>query len=529
MRQRAVLRLFVLLLVLAQIACSGPLPLDLLLDRGETLRVHGAQPNTLDPSVAGDSTSWTYLLQIHSGLVRLDEKLEVVPDLAERWDVSADGKTYQFRLRPGIKFHSGRDVRSEDFKYAMERALDPATRSNTAKLYLGDIVGAADVLAGRTRDLRGVRVVDASTLEIEIDAPKTYFLAKLTYPTAFALDQVNVESGPTWFEQPNGTGPFRLAAWERGTHLTLSRFNQHWRGPARVKSVEFNLSPIPGIVLYEQGLVDVAEVDISSLDRVGDPANPLHQQLVRTPILSTWYVGFNAATPPFDDPAVRRAFAMATDRDRLIDVYFRGTRGKATTIVPPGLPDRSNDVRPLPFDVNAARQELAGSRYGPRLPEVILSVGDGGAGTGEALAAMYSQNLGIEVGVREHQEDYFAALERREPQMFFTGWIADYPDAEDFLDILFHSGSQANYGGYSSPEFDRLVEQARVATDAGARTELYRQAEQLLLDEAGAIPVHHEVIHALVAPHVKGLTWTPLGVLSYHQVEVGERRAPPDE
>jgi oligopeptide transport system substrate-binding protein len=516
---------FLLLALVFHAACSGPTPLDTILDRGETLRVRGAPPTTLDPSVAGDSTSWTYLLQVHSGLVRLDDKLQIVPDLAERWDLSPDGRRYEFHLRPGVKFHSGRDVRSEDFKYAMERALDPATKSNTAKQYLGDIVGAADVMAGKTTDLRGVQVVDPTTLAIEIDEPKSYFLAKLTYPTAFALDRANVESGAGWFEQPNGTGPFKLTAWERGNKLTLTRFTQHWTGPAKLKTIEFNLSPIPGIVLYERGDVDVAEVDVSSLERVRDPANPLHTQLVETPILSTWYVGFNVKTPPFDDPAVRRAFAMATDRDRMVDIYFKGTRGKATTILPPGLPGRTNDVRPPAFDVNQARQTLARSRYGQQLPEIIISVGEGGGSTGEALATMYSRNLGIDVGVREHRDNFFAALERHEPQMFFTGWIADYPDAEDFLDILFHSGSQANYGSYSLPDFDKLLEQARVVTDPAARAELYRQAEQKLLDDGGAIPIHHEVIHALVGPHVTGLTWTPLGVLSYHDVEVGQRPA----
>jgi ABC-type transport system substrate-binding protein len=216
---------------------------------------------------------------------------------------------------------------------------------------------------------------------------------------------------------------------------------------------------------------------------------------------------------------------MATDRDRIVDVYFKGTRGKATTILPPGLPGRTNDVRPPAFDVNQARQTLARSKYGQQLPEVILSVGEGGGGTGEALAAMYSRNLGVDVGVREHRDNFFAALERHEPQMFFTGWIADYPDAEDFLDILFHSGSQTNYGGYGSSEADKLLEQARVAADPAARAELYRQAEQKLLDDGAAIPIHHEVIYALVGPYVTGLTWTPLGVLSYHDVEVGQRPA----
>src|SRR3989442_3550828 len=193
-------------------ACGEVVPprLDAVLARGGTRRVRASPPITLDPAVAGDSVTWSYLIQIYSGLVRLDQKLEVVPDLAERWELSPDGRTYTFSLRAGARFHSGREVESADFKYAMERALSPATNSSNVMQYLGDVVGAADVAAGRATELAGVRVVDARRLSIQIDAPKSYFLAKLTFPMAFALDRDNVESGPEWFQRPNGTGPFRL-------------------------------------------------------------------------------------------------------------------------------------------------------------------------------------------------------------------------------------------------------------------------------------------------------------------------------
>lgn len=510
--------------ILAQAGCGSlPGPLDAALDRGETLRVRGGQPVTLDPALSGDSTSWSYLIQIFSGLVRMDNQLQVVPDLAERWELSPDGRTYTFTLRANVRFHSGREVLAPDFKYAMERALNPATKSTGARQYLGDIVGAADVLAGRTPELRGVRARDARTLEVEIDAPKSHFLSKLTFPISFALDRANVESGPAWFERPNGTGPFRLGDWARDTKITLLRFNGHWRGGARVRAIEFNLTPTPGIVLYELGEIDVTEVDLGSLERVSDPGSPLRGQLVVTPLASTWYIGFNARQPPFDDPAVRRAFAHATDRLRLSRVYFRGTRAAAQTILPPGLPGFHPEIRALPFDAVEARRMLASSRYAGRMPEVVLSVGEGSAATGEVFAEMFARHLGIDIGVREVTSDYFGMLERREAQMFFTGWIADYPHPENFLDILFHSGSNGNYGDFSSRDVDALLDRAKVELEEGRRNELYGQAEQLLLRDAAAIPIHHETSHALVRPYVKGLVWTPLGVLSYHEVEVGQR------
>ncbi|HEV8633047.1 MAG TPA: peptide ABC transporter substrate-binding protein [Chloroflexota bacterium] len=523
LRIRAAAALCASFLLVGGAACNGPIPLDVMLDRGATLRVHGAPPTSLDPALVSDSVSWSYLIQIFSGLVRLDERLEIVPDLAERWELSPDGRTYTFTVRADAKFHSGRAVTADDFKYALERALNPATHSTTAHSYLGDIVGAADLLAGRATDLRGVRAPDPRTLEIEIDAPKSYFLAKLTHPISFALDRANVESGQSWFERPNGAGPFRLAAWERDTKISLLRFNGYWAGPARVRAVEFDLSPVPGVVLYERGDVDVTEVDLGDLDRVGDPKNPLSRELVVTPLLSTWYVGMNARMPPFDDPFVRRAFALATDRPRLTRVFFRDTRTAATTILPPGLPGHNPDVRAPAFDVPRARQVLAQSRYAGRMPEIVLAVGAGSASTGEAMAEMYARNLGVDVGVREWGEDFLPMLERREAQMFLTGWIADYPHPENFLDILFHSRSNANYGASADPALDQVLEAARVERDEGRRADLYAQAERAILDQAAAIPIHHEVARALVRPYVRGLVWTPLGVLSYHNVEVGER------
>jgi oligopeptide transport system substrate-binding protein len=486
------------------VACSGAVPLDLLLDRGATLRVHAGQPQTLDPALVGDSVSWSYLIQIHSGLVRLDQSLAVVPDLAERWDLSPDGTTYTFTVRADARFHSGREVVADDFVYAIRRALDPATGSTTARSYLGDIVD--------------LRAVDAHTLEIRLDA-------KLTHPIAYPLDRANVESEPRWFERPNGTGPFRLASWERDVKLSLLRFNDYWAGAARVRELLFDFSPLPGIVLYERGDVDVTEVDIGSLDRVAEPRNPLSRDLVVTPLLSTWYIGMNAQTPPFDDPLVRRAFAHATDRERFVRVFYRETRAPARSILPPGLPGYDAEAASTSpgLDLPRARQLLAQSRYAGRMPEVVLSVGSGSASTGEALAEMYVRNLGVDVGVREWGEEFPSILERRQAQMFLTGWIADYPHPENFLDILFHSRSSANYGGFADPKLDQVLEGARVVRDEARRAEMYLSAERTILGEVAAIPLHHETTHALVRPWVRGLLVTPLGIHSYREVEVGER------
>ena len=161
------------------------------------LRVRGTDPLFLDPAVAQDAESATYIVEIFSGLVRLDTDLKIQPDLAERWDVSPDGKTYTFHLNPKAQFQDGRPVTAGDVKYSWERALSPDTASVVAANFLGDIVGAKDVANGNAKEISGLKVVDDETLAVTIDAAKSYFLYKLTYPTAFVVDQKQITANPS--------------------------------------------------------------------------------------------------------------------------------------------------------------------------------------------------------------------------------------------------------------------------------------------------------------------------------------------
>ncbi|NJN94023.1 MAG: hypothetical protein HC875_07960 [Anaerolineales bacterium] len=181
----------------------------------QALILPGAEPTTLDPHLSGDSISSEYMVEIFSGLTTYDRDLNLIPDLAESYDISADGLVYTFKLRDNAAFHDGKLIRAEDFKWSFERACDPATGSTTADTYMGDIVGCRDKLQGQAQEVKGVEVVDDLTLKLTIDEPKGFFLAKMSYPTAYVLDRENVENGgPKWFEQPNGSGPFKLAEYD---------------------------------------------------------------------------------------------------------------------------------------------------------------------------------------------------------------------------------------------------------------------------------------------------------------------------
>ena len=162
-------------------------------------------------------------IQLLIGLVCIDENLHPSNDKDQRWQVSDDGRTYTFSLRHDVMFHDGRKVKAEDFKYSWQRACDPDIGSMTVVTYLGDIVGVRQVLAGESKEISGVRVIDDYTLQVTIDAPKAYFLSKLTYPTTFVVDKANVETGGNWWHSPNGTGPFKLKEWDENSSLILER------------------------------------------------------------------------------------------------------------------------------------------------------------------------------------------------------------------------------------------------------------------------------------------------------------------
>lgn len=485
---------------------------------GGTLRVPGSDPVTLDPALAGDAISATYVVELFSGLVTIDKDLNIAPDIASSWETSPDGKVYTFHLRDNVVFHySNRLVTAQDFKYSMERAADPDTASIVAEAYLGDIVGARDMVRGRADEISGIQVVDDFTLQITIDEPKPYFLAKLTYPTAFVVDKNQIESNPrNWLWKPHGTGPYRLKEWRLGEKIVLEANDRYHLGAPAVKTVEFLLSGGSLLTMYENNEIDVSGVGINDIERVTDPSDALSDEYLSADELSISYLGFNTQKPPFDDANVRRAFGMAVDREKIAEVILVDLLPVAHSIMPPGLPGYNPDARGPTYDLEGAKQLLAESKYGgpDGLPRVTISEIGGGATAGsdtQAMIEMWKDNLGVEVEIEQTEEaTFWQDLDKGQYQMFTAGWIMDYPDPEDVIDILFYSKSRQNSARYSNPEVDALLLQARTEQDVAARMALYQQAEQMILDDAAWIPLYYGRDHVLVKPYVKGYLLSPM-------------------
>ena len=495
---------------------------------GGTLKLYGIDPTTLDPAIATDANSYEYVQQIFSGLVRLDDNLEPAPDIAKTCDISPDNLSFTFHLRDDVVFQDGRKVTAADLKYSWERACSPSTGSKSAATYLIDIVGSREVIEGKAEEISGVEVVNDATLKVTIDAPKSYFLSKLTYPTAMVVDKFNVAEGDNWWRQPNGTGPFKLKQWQQGSSLVLERNNEYYGDVAHLEFVEFQyLSGLP-MNMYETGEIDVADVSVYDIDRVTDTAGPFYQELQESPELSFYWIGFNTTQPPFDDIYVRKAFTMAVDKDKIIVLTLRDLVQRANGILPPGIPGYNEDLVGLEFNVATAKELIADSKYGDvtNLPPLTLTTSGYGGEISQVLEAIISQwreNLGVEVKVRQMEPERFIYyLKEEKDNMFDMGWIADYPHPQDFLDVLFHTGTEYNYGEYSNPALDVLLEQAGIEPDAAKSLEMYRQAEQMLVDNAAVLPLWFGRNYILVKPYVQGYELNAMGYVMLNKVSIKE-------
>jgi oligopeptide transport system substrate-binding protein len=496
---------------------------------GDTLILRDSDPSTLDPAMARETGSVGYIMQIFSGLVAFDESMNLVPDIAESWETDNTGTIYTFRLRQDVKFHDGRPVTAADFKYSWERACDLATGSQTAGTYLNDIIGAAEMLAGDAQEMAGVQVLDEHTLQVTIDQPRAYFLSKLAQPVAFAVDRKNVDTGGEWWREPNGTGPFKLNGWEAGKLLLLERNGLYYRGQAKVRYVAFLFSGGYSTQMYQLNQIHVTGISIYDLERVTDPTNALHSQLAIFNQYNITYLGFNTTKAPFNDVRVRRAFCHAVDKDRVASQVLLGSVEVARGVVPPGMMGYDASFEGLSYDLDAAKALLAEAGYGPDgnpLKVVVTLPGSSGEVSNDLTAVMYQwqENLGAVVEVRQLDGDaYFDRLDEEKDDVFFYGWSADYPDPQDFLDVLFRSGSVNNVGGYDDAAYVALLDHGAVEPNAGARAELYRQAEvKLITEDAACLPLWFGKSYLLIKPEVKGYAISPLGFPLLANVSVSD-------
>ncbi|MBN2307373.1 MAG: peptide ABC transporter substrate-binding protein [Candidatus Hydrogenedentes bacterium] len=500
---------------------------------GVLLVGNGAEPQALDPHLVTGVPEHRIATALFEGLCDLDPAtLEAVPAVAESWAVSDDGCVYTFTLRPDAKWSNGDAVTADDFAYAWERILSPALASEYA--YMLHCIKNAKAFNEGELDAFGqvgVRVVDARTLEVTLEEPTPYFLEMQIHYTWFPLHRATIEQfggmterGTKWTRPGNlvGNGAFTLERWEPNRVLRVVKNDHYWNADAvRLSAVEFH--PIEDTLTEERSFrtgnlhltenVPISKIEGYQRDTPG---------LIRIdPYYGSYYYRLNVTRPPFDDVRVRRAFAMAVDRDTLVARVVRAGRRPAGNLTPPD-PSGYTCAASIPYDVEAARALLAEAGYpnGEGFPptELLYNTSENHKLIAEAVQQMWKDNLNVHVALlNQDWKVYLSSMSTLDYQMARSAWIGDFVDPINFLEC-FVTGGGNNRTGWASPAYDALIGEARRTLDAGQRMAVLEKAERVLLDEAPIIPVYFYTRVFLIAPELRGVESNLLGYINFKRL-----------
>ncbi len=469
------------------------------------------EPVSLDPPNCYESEGIQVARQLWDGLVEYDpETLEIKPAIAESWDISDDGLVYTFKLKKGVKFHSGRELIAEDFVYSWSRVARAETASYLA-YHLQPIVGYDELQAGEGDTLEGVKALDDYTLEVTLKYPYADFISTVGHVVFYPVAKEDIEQwGDAYSEHANGTGAFKFVEWKHDQYIQLERFDDYYGEKALLEKVKYVIfaDEDTAFLEFKAGNLEYTEIPQGKIQATLDDPD-YGDNAIRKPLLAVYYFAMNYETEPFkDNLALREAINYAVDRQNIIEVIMEGVPTTATGVVPPGIPGFQENVSKYTYDVDMARQKLEEAGYpdGEGLPTLQfgINLGTVHGTTAEAVQADLAE-IGINVEIVGME--WGAALEafqNGEIGFFRLGWIADYPTMDNFLFPLFYSESTDNYQRYNNPEVDRLLIEARSTIDEDERIAKYREIEKTVVDDSAFILIYFYGSRRIIQSYVKG-------------------------
>ncbi len=475
-----------------------------------------------DPATGPDANSALAINMIYSGLVRTDKNLNVIPDQAT-WHISDDKKTYTFTIKPGITFSDGTPVTAQSYVYTWTRALLPEVNSPTASFFEGPIAGSDKVINGKSKTLSGVKALNDSTLQVTLSQPTPYFLEDLTTSIFFALNQKLIQQygQKKWIQHAEGagvgTGPFMVKEWNRNVQMVLVP-NLHYYGN-KTKLTEVDMPFVKenstAFKAYRAGQYSLMW-NITPEDQV--QAKSI-QGFTRMPLLQTDLMFFDNSRPPFNNVAVRQAFAYALDKQTLVHAVLKDSATVAPTIIPPGMPGYQPNFPGLPFDAAKAKS-LFQSVYPDvnKAPFFTFTYPSAQVTSSEAAAIqqMWQTALGVQVKMRSEELTAYNSetsgnRANHTIQFGFTQWGADFPDPYDWLTLNLTANASNNNGSWNNPTFDSTVAQAEKLS-GDERITQYNKAEQIAITDVGWLPIDHQAIAAIIPSWVHGVTLNANGL-----------------
>lgn len=494
----------------------------------QTLKINlSSEPPTFDPQQAQDSTSNAILKLLYEGLTRQNaETGQAEEGIAESWEISPDGLVYTFKLRDA-KWSNGDAVTAKDFAFAWQRVLDPNAEQAAPYAYqLFYIKGAKDFNDGKITDFSqvGVKVVDDKTLEVTLTNPTPYFLGLLSFYTYYPVHS-SVANDPKWatkVETQITNGPFTLSEWTTGQSLAVVK-NPSYYAADQIKAAGINFS------IVNSGATELLSYKNGELDRAGGPIGeiPTEQlpivekefpkEFARKGISSVYYYQFNVTEKPFTNAKIRKALAMAIQRQPIIDNITLGGQLPAFGFVPPGIQSNEKEYRAqvadsqyFSEDVEGAKKLLAEGLKEEGLDKLSFSLtyntSEGHQKIAVAIADMWKKNLGVEVKLENKEWGVFIEdKQNKNYQVARAGWSADFNDPMTYLDMWVTGGGN-NDTGYSNPAYDKLIDEAKKSSDNALRQEKFTAAEKMIMDDMILIPIYYYTNNSLTKEYLKGVT-----------------------
>lgn len=502
----------------------------------------GADPKTIDPQLNSAVDGSTIIHNAFEGLMREDEKSQIVPGTAESYEVSDDGTVYTFHLRENAKWSDGKPVVAGDFVYAWKRALNPEVAAEYAYQLFYIKNGEAYYNGeGKAEDV-GVKAIDDKTLEVTLEAPVPYFLSLASFPTYFPVRQDVVEGNEEkWTLNPDtyiSNGPFKMSDWKSKESITFVKNENYWDAE-NVKLETLEVKLIDDEITYLNAFKS-GEIDIIESPPQAEIPTLLDEGTAKIyPYLGTYFYVINLsdeakkvdpkAAEALSNPKFRKALALAIDKQLIVDKVAQGGQAAAASYVPAGILDSAGnefkkEYLPATGDIEQAKKLLSEAGYpnGEGAPTITLTfnTGQGHQMIAQAVQDMWKTNLGINVELKNEEWAVFQDTRNNfQYSIARHGWIADYNDPMTFLD-MWTTGNGQNNSGYANAEYDKLISQAKVELDDAKRTELLRKAEDMLMEDLPILPIYYYTNVLCIDQNVKGTYKSPLGQMEFRDAYV---------
>jgi len=491
-------------------------------------------PETLDVQMTTDS--YTIPLNCFDRLVEtdtVDGEAQIIPGLADTWDVSEDGLTYTFHLHEGVTFHNGDAFTADDVVFSVNRMMEHDRLAKNYDIYYGIVEGAAECFDGEADSVSGVVAVDDNTVEFKLVKPCSSFLSRLATPGGSIFNRESTEGVDDFGVNPAvcfGTGPFQVTEWELGSKVKVVANPNYFKGAPAIDGIEMFIVSDADTqrLMFENGQVDVFNFDYAESQLQWFKENGYADQIVSGSRAGTYYFMFNTAIEPLNNPNVRKALQMAVDRQMILDQIYAGEGQVLSTFIPEGVLSFNADAEPIPYDPEQAKQILIDEGYadGFDMQLAITSDSETGRRISKTLCSFFGK-IGVRATVEEYDDATYKDVRHNGLLPSYYGvWSADYNDPDNFLDTFFARRNTVGRSiNYDNQEILDLIDEAQGIIDFDERMAAYQKIDQAVVhDDAVTLPLYQRNHLFCLNPRVHGfkVAWNGWSDMSFYPITLGD-------